>query len=98
MKEFYEIIAEQIGHKAFYMLGAKHKAYCNKGKYFIFQISGCRKISHIKIELAPWDLYNIVFIKCVKFESKEVKRIDGIYADQLHELIENNTGLATKLF
>ena len=94
-----EIIADQIGHKAFYMLGAYNLLnHGDEEKALSFRIKGSRKVNYIKISLTPADLYDIEFGKVWGLNYKVVKTVEGVYADMMHDLIEQNTGLYTKLF
>jgi hypothetical protein len=38
------------------------------------------------------DLYNVIFAKIRKMEWKEEKRLDGVYVDQLVEIINRQVG------
>ena len=89
------IIAQQIGGKAFYMLGTRYKV--GDEKSLRFDIRGCSKISHIRITLDPSDTYTVEFMKVRKMSCKNVEILHDIYADQLHEIIERKTGLYLSL-
>ena len=41
------------------------------------------------------DLYNLTFGKIVKYQFKVIKKLKGIYVDQLHDMIEKYTGNLT---
>lgn len=88
-------IKEQLGHKALYMLGAKNLAGAEN--YLVFKISNCPKISHIRIKLNSLDLYDIEFLKVRGNECSTVKTSSNIYADDLHQTIEQATGLYLSL-
>ena len=92
-----QIIAEQIGRRAFFMLGAKELV--GGENYLQFRISGCRSISHVKITLDPSDTYTMSFMKwsAKKLEYKVVAEVSGVYVDMLHDVIEGKTGLYTSL-
>lgn len=89
-----EEIRRQIGHKALYMLGAKDLA---GDKYsFQFKIRGSKKWKHIKIFLNGKDLYDITF-STWHGDKLTKKTVNDVYADNLHKVIEEETGLYTKL-
>lgn len=90
-----QTIANQIGNKALYMLGAQNLAGSENSLQF--KIRGSRKVSHIKVELTSMDDYTITFYKVRKFESKEVRTYNGVYCDLINKIIENETGLYTSL-
>jgi len=89
-------IQKQLGNQAFAMMGAKNLV---GGKnYLSFRIGRNSKgINYVKITLTSMDLYDIEFGAIrgtnykVKYEAK------GIYADQMHKIIEKNTGMYLKL-
>ena len=92
-------IAKQLGNQTFSMLGAKNlvagKNFGNGYPFLAFKIQGSRKVNYIKIEYnSGEDMYNIVFQKGFDL----VKRLDRVFFDQLHDLIESYTGLYTTLF
>ncbi len=88
-------IRKQIGGKALYMLGAKNLA--GDEKSLQFDIRGSQRFNRIKIQLNGKDLYDVTFYKIVKYDVKDKKVVEDIYFDQLHEVIERETGLYTKL-
>lgn len=93
-------IKQQIGHKALYMIGAKNLAFGTDSKtgnvYLSFKIMrNEKKVSYIRVEYNYGsDDYSMVFLNQ---SGKEIKRVDGLYFDDLNNAIENNTGLYTKL-
>ena len=94
-------INQQIGGKSFYMLGAKNKAFGvnEKGQVYLgFGIRGSKKANYIKVIYNEgMDEYIMEFGKIRKFEYKVVNTVEGVYCDQLNEIIEENTGLYTRL-
>lgn len=103
--EIVNTIIQQIGHKAFYMLGAHKptdKYFDSKNPTWLgFKIKGCPKINRIKIALNSNDTYTMEFARQSIQKGLPVykihKTIDGVYFDMLHSLIEQNTGLYTNL-
>jgi hypothetical protein len=88
-------IKEQLGHKALYMLGAKNLAGAED--YLVFKISNCPKISHIRIKLNSLDLYDIEFLKVRGSSCSTVKTSPNTYAEDMHQTIEQATGLYLSL-
>ncbi len=90
------IIRDQIGHKALYMLGSKNLMDC--GDALSFRIRGSKAVNYIKISLNGKDLYDMEFGKIWGHNYKVVATHNDVYADMMHDLIESETGLYTKLF
>ncbi len=88
-------IRNQLGGKALYMLGARNLA--GDEKSLQFDIRGSKRFNRIKIQLNSKDLYDITFYKIVKFDIKDMKTVNDVYVDQLHNVIEKETGLYTQL-
>jgi len=90
-------IVNQIGNKAMHMMGACN--HVHDGDAIEFKIKGSRKISHIRIELNDNDLYVIVFSKWKPraLEMKEVNKLENVYNNDMHRLIEEETGLYLSL-
>jgi hypothetical protein len=89
-------IMKQLGGRKFEMLmGVKSKGIGKDG--LILHIGrNPKKISHIIIDLDRGrDLYNLTFGKIYKYQFKIVKKLKGIYVDQLHDMIEKYTGNLT---
>ena len=88
-----DTIVKQIGGKAFYMMGAKNSLI--KGKDSIqFDIKNCKKWRRIVVRLVN-DTYTVAFYKMGKAPDFRIttKEVSGVYADSLHFVIENETGL-----
>lgn len=97
MSQIANIIRDQIGGKALYMLGATNLS--TNGNNLAFRIKGSKKANYVNVKYdESSDLYDLEFGKIKKFDYKIVNEINGLYADQLHEIIEQETGLYTKLF
>lgn len=96
MSEVANIIRDQIGHKALYMLGAKNLLAHESA--LSFRIRGSKKVNYIKVTLNSMDTYDLEFGKVWGHNYKVVETFDGAYVDMLHNLIEETTGLYTKLF
>jgi len=92
-------IADQIGGRAFYMMGAKNLVDTGKGLDFkVGRNAG--KVTHVSIKLTDADLYDVEFIRC-NMRAKEMRKVlastEGAYADMLHDLIKDATGFALSL-
>lgn len=90
------IIAQQLGHKALFMIGAKNIV---AGPDFLqFRLGrNTSSWNALKIRLNGLDLYDLTFYQIRKLKVASKKTIDNIYVDQLHETIESETGLCTSL-
>ena len=90
-------IYEQIGGaRCFAMLGAYNAVYGERE--FIFMFRGSRKFNKIRITLTPMDVYAVDFYRLGKYaDVTREKSIPAVYADQLREVIERETGLYTSL-
>ena len=89
-------IMKQLGGRKFEMLmGVKSKGIGKDG--LILHIGrNPKRVSHIIIDLDRGrDLYNLTFGKIYKYQFKVIKKLKGIYVDQLHDMIEKYTGLYT---
>ena len=92
-------IREQIGQKAFTMLGAKLFAFgtSTAGEpTFCFRIQGSRKVNHIQVVLTG-DTYRIDFGKVSGLNYGVVATSTDVLISKLHEVIEQHTGLLTSL-
>lgn len=88
-------IFNQMGGKGIIkaFCGTKYFTYSSEDYSAGFDFKGSKKFTHVTIKLNSLDLYDIRFVKCGKFEIKAEKTINNIYADQLVELFEKETGL-----
>lgn len=89
-------IIQRIGRRALYMIGAKDLVGGNN--YLAFKVMrNAKGISGIRITLDASDTYTVEFLKFSKCEVKTVSQFEGVYFDQLRDLIESETGLFTSL-
>ena len=89
-------IMRQLGGRKFEMLmGVKSKGIGKDG--LILHIGkNPKRISHLIIDIDRGkDLYNLTFGKVFKYKFKVIKKLKGIYVDQLHDMIEKYTGNLT---
>ena len=96
------ILQQLGGNRMIAMTGAKNLASGTdkEGRpYLMFKIgSGAKSgINHIKIALNGRDLYDIDFGKIRGYDFKVLKSFDNIYADQLKDIIEQETGMYLSL-
>lgn len=93
-------IIRQLGNKAITMIGAKNFVYLTRG--IQFQIGGnCKRVNVIQIRLTLADLYDVKYLKRsgpkALYQCTRLHESKGIFADQLHNDIEENTGMKTSL-
>lgn len=91
------IYSQMGGNQMRAMVGAYSMVGRDNGLTFKFK--GCRKTNCLDIELDPSDTYNLKFWKITNhgLNCKVVKEIKGVYADQLREIFEIETGLRVSL-
>lgn len=95
--EVANIIQQQIGHKALYMIGAKNLMAIDNGLAFKI-MKNAKGVNYVEIKLNGKDLYDIRYCYVSVKGVKEISVDNDIYADMLNKSIEDNTGLYTKLF
>jgi hypothetical protein len=89
------IISEQIGPRAFLMMGTRHKLA--DGPALLFDIRGSRRFNKVKVSLTPDDTYTVEFWKVRSHSILSHLVRENVYADSLNQCIEHNTGLALSL-
>ena len=90
-----QIIADQIGKPALFMMGAQNIIGGNN--YLSFKIRGSKICTHIRVTLSHDDTYSVTFYKIQGTTIKRKEEINGVYIDKLREVIESNTGLYLSL-
>jgi hypothetical protein len=90
-----QTISEQIGHRAFFLMGTRHKMA--DGPALLFDLRGSRTVNKIRVRLDPSDTYTVTFWKIRGMTCNTVAEFSGVYADGLNQLIESQTGLALSL-
>lgn len=90
-------LCDQLGGMTFRLLGAYHLVGDDKGLTFKFR--GSRKANCVRIKLNALDLYDVEFLRYLpkKFELHDVSAHQNVPVDALHDLIENVTGLYTRI-
>ena len=96
-----QTIADQIGSRAFFMLGAAKKPLVAIENGLQFGVGrNAKSVTHVRIVLTPDDLYTVEFSNVSMRRAEMVKileTVEGVYADQLRAVIETGTGLYTSL-
>jgi hypothetical protein len=89
----------QLGVQAFLLLGAEDKIYSNKDCSLEFKIQGSPTFKHIKMiyDVAN-DWYKLVFTDYSDFEITNQVEVDMVFAEDIHDIIEDKTKLYTTLF
>jgi hypothetical protein len=90
-------IAKQIGGQAFMMMGTTRKFA--DGDALVFDVRGCPRWNKVKVTLNYMDTYDLEFIKIGPAPAFHLtsRRVSDVYFDQLHEVIERETGLYLSL-
>jgi len=91
--EVAETILKQLGAVTLAMLGA-HEFVAGPDS-LQFAIKGSRRASKIRIVLDEDDTYNVEFWTGRGVDMHRFAKRSGVYVEQLHELIERETGLFT---
>ena len=102
IKEDYTDVAKeiyrQLGKKALYMMGMKHVSSSDEKMGALnIRFTGSKKCNHVKIVLNFQDTYDITFYKIRGMDYKIIAEYEDIYVDQLHDIIESETGLYLSL-
>ena len=91
-----QTIAQQIGNKAFTMMGAKNLVASEDGLQWKVGRNS-KGITHVMVTLDPSDTYTVGFYKIRGANVRQVAKSEGVYVDSLHTTIECNTGLYLSL-
>ena len=96
-QEIAQTILNQLGgNKFIVMTGAKQLAHGDKS--LMFKIGrNSSKANQITIKLEENDTYSVTFHSFRKMELKDLKKYEGVYADNLKSIFETYTGMATSL-
>ena len=96
-KEIAQTILQQLGGNKFIaMTGAKNLGFTDKGLQMKIG-RNAKGVTHVIIELTSMDLYDIEFVKVRAMKRTTIKKLKGIYADQLGEIFKKYTGLNIRL-
>jgi len=96
-----EIYSQFGGNRAGAMIGMYNQAYdgsaASPNFSSRFKATAKNGINHVKIELTAMDDYTVKFGKIRGTDFKVVKTVEGVYADMLQDVFENETGLYLSL-
>ena len=97
MNEIAKTILLQLGGNRFVVMTGANRFTAGEN-YLAFKIP-TRKINFVKITLTAMDDYTIEFARysTKKYTFSVVKKVSGIYCDQLQDVFTENTGLYTSL-
>jgi hypothetical protein len=88
-------IAEQIGARAFQMMGTRIK--CGDANSLRFDIRGCTRGNRICVTLDANDTYTVQLLRVRGLHAGVVAENEGVYNDGLRPVIEGMTGLHLSL-
>jgi hypothetical protein len=92
-----QTIANQIGDKALFMIGAKSLGATENSLQFKVGRND-KKVTHVKIEHNSLDLYTMTFYNQRGYNASVVlSEVENVYADMLNTIITKHTGLDTSL-
>lgn len=94
--EIAQEILNQLGRGSLYMIGAKLPMAFENGVQFKI-MKNDRKIQSIRIELNANDLYDITFSAIKGLNYIEIAKEEGVYAEDMKNVIEKTTGLALRI-
>lgn len=103
-----ETILRQLGGNRFIVMTGSYNFMADKNSLTMALRKNQSKANRLKITLTGMDDYTVEFYKYSTAhitrngtwkdsEHKTIKKIDGIYCDQLEDIFENVTGLYTHL-
>ncbi len=89
-------IKRQLGNKCLVMIGAKN--IFGGEKHLQMKLGrNAGKWTHLTITLNDMDTYDFRFVRIFKMDIRDEKVVDGAYADMMHKVIEDATGMYTSL-
>ena len=92
-----QTLLNQLGGNRFIaMTGAKNLGSTNKSLQFKIGRNS-KSISHVIITLKSSDLYDVEFIRIRGVKRTVVKKVKGVYADQLGTMFKKYTGMNVRL-
>jgi len=91
-----ETLKQLGGNKFIAMTGAKNFAVGPKGMGFRIGRNS-KSINYIRIDLKSTDLYDMEFIRLRGSKINVVKKVTGVYNDQLQKMFTKHTGMYTSL-
>ncbi len=91
-----DTLIRQLG-TALPMMGAKNLVSGLNGELFFAIGRNPNGIKKLSISVAADDTYTVIAFKVQKHIWRAVSECEGVYADQLHTVLESMTGLYTRL-
>lgn len=95
-----EIIVQQLGRRALFMLGASNLVGTENSLTFHIGRNS-KSVSHIRITLMPSDTYKVEFLRVRRQKgvpvTKTVSESEDVYDISLRQVIESGTGMRTSL-
>ena len=96
-KQQADITLKQLGGNKFIaMTGAKQFSFGKQGLGFRIG-KNSKSINYVRVDLKSNDLYDMEFIRIRGSKIKVVKKVTGVYNDQLQKIFTKHTGLYTSL-
>ena len=93
-----QTIHEQIGNKAYFMMGARNIVAGESWISFKTGRVAAGKANYVKVTYNHGsDLYVMEFLRLHGRTTKFIATEFGVYAEGMHSRIEKHTGLATRL-
>ena len=98
-KEIATTILQQMGgNRLVAMTGAKNFLAIERGLQFTLPSNFAKDgVNRVRVVLDPDDTYTVEFMRARGTSCKSIAKFDSTYCDQLQELFEDVTGLATHL-
>lgn len=91
-----QIIQQQIGSRAFSMMGAKNLMLLENGLQWKVGRNP-RGIIHVMVTLDNSDTYSVGFYKYSRRDPKQIAVVHDVHVENLRTAIESNTGLYLSL-
>lgn len=92
-----DTIRDQIGPRAFVMLGARDLVAMNN-RTLKFRVGRNEKgVGAVTVELAPDDTYTVRFWKVSRLDWTVIGELSMVYVNSLREVIGDGTGMAVSL-
>lgn len=91
-----EILRQLGGNKFKAMTGARNFVG-DKDKITFHLPKAKDRINVVRITLKPTDTYAVEFMNVRRYVTTPIRTVEDVYADNLREVFETNTGLRTSL-
>lgn len=87
-------IADQIGGRALYMMGARDLVALDSGRTLRFAVMRGARCTYVAVTLDPDDTYAV---RTYTRALRPLRDVSGVYVDALRRVIGDVTGLAVSL-